>query len=65
MSKIHVGVVLLIIKEMCKSNETCDICPMDGFCTYNLCKDPEHWITDKIPDLCVNIRVAQKGDKHE
>lgn len=55
MEKIYIGIALLLIKEICKSNETCENCPMIDMCTKELSRHPMHWNSDNIPNIVCKI----------
>lgn len=60
MGKIHIGIALLVIKEICKSNETCKNCPMNIMCANELSKDPKHWDVENIPNIGVKFSAISK-----
>lgn len=60
MGKMHIGFALLLIKEICKSNETCKNCPMFDMCTKELIKDPRDWNNDNIPNIAVKFSAISK-----
>ena len=60
MEKIHIGIALLLIKEICRSNEKCKNCPMIDMCTKELSKAPMHWNNDNIPNIGVKFSAISR-----
>lgn len=50
MIKIHIGLALLAMKEMCTNCGSCSNCPMEDFCRENEDILPCVWDAKTFPD---------------